>query len=708
MLEFIGFIISITLVSASSLFLTSLLKEKKASHNLLYLALLLISQVIVTFELLNLFKYINTFSLLTLNALFFAGAFGLWVFKKRPLPDFSAIQKTAGQVYTAIKSDKILLILACLFGFSLVIILFFVIYVPTNQMDSHCYRLARPALWVQNGFWGGYETTDLRLAVFPINWEIMLTWTYIFFRTDYFSIFPAFFSYLGSLGVIGLFLNDLKLSLRRIIWVILILSSLPIMIIMASGTINDIFVGFLLVTSFYLFRYAVKNKKERPLIFSAAAYAIALGSKSTAILYIPVFGIVFLLICFMEKSFKPLGKFIMYCFAAFMVLSAYIYILNLLEYGFITGPKTFTDDHTNIGPVTFLSSAILYLANLADFSGIPLVEPLNPDLTAFMADLSRNLPLSYYEGLNCRILENYSSWGILGYLLFVPMIIYTCDKINSKSDRTFYLSICGYFMAGFFLVLSLILGFSVWNMRFFVPAMILCSPVIAFSYSRKPGFYKVLIAVAVAFNFIVATLFNEQKPFYKVISLLPQYNSFGEFREDLRLRSSGDYDRHIAEYVFIENFAKKHIPDNANIGVILDIDDIIYPYFEANHTWKIHPEKYHKLLKKENFGDYDYLITTDNQTVHVLRDDPIKFNYYRDPDTKILIFSEGEDEPKTLYADLWAKILLEGEGKPAKLSNIIEDKKLAKHYVKIDESFIQTVANSKFFKIYRRTDAQAK
>ncbi len=702
MFQLIGFIISVLIVGVSSFLFTSLLKEKKASHNLIYFALILISQVIISFEALNLFKYINTFNLLTLNVLFFIGAFVLWNSKRKPLPDFSTISKTFDRVLVAIKSDKVLFILACLFGFSLLILLFFVIYVPTNQMDSHCYRMARPALWVQNGHWGGYETTDLRLAVFPINWEIILTWTYIFFRTDYFSIFPAFLSYIGSLGVVGLFLNDLKLSMRRIIWVLLILASLPIMILMATGTINDIFVGFLLITSFYLFYYAVRNKKELPLIFSAVAYAIAIGSKSTAILYIPAFIVVFLLISRREKNYDTFKKFLIFGFAAFMVLSSYNYILNFLEYGHIAGAKTFIADHTNPGLEPFLSSTVLYLTYLADFSGIPMIDEYNHHIVWALDDLSDNLRLSHFKGFNYSIRENYSSWGLLGYLVFIPMIIFTIDKISSRSCRTFYLSICGYFLVVFFLVVSLTLGFSVWNMRFFVPAFILCTPVVAYSYTRKPGIYKILIAVVVAFNFITMTLFNQHKPFFKVIKLVPQFESFDEFRDDMRLRSSDNFNHHYIEHTLIENFAKKYIPDNAKIGVILDIDDIIYHFFEANKTWEIHPEKYHNLLKKEDFGGDDYLITRDRQTVHILEEDPIKFNYYKDPQTGQLVFFESEDEPKILYADLWAEVLLEGQAKPEKLCNIIEDQKLAKHYVKIAEAPLMSAShNTKLFRIYK-------
>jgi hypothetical protein len=53
---------------------------------------------------------------------------------------------------------------------------------------------------------------------------------------------------------------------------------------------------------------------------------------------------------------------------------------------------------------------------------------------------------------------------------------------------------------------------------------------------------------------------------------------------------------------------KLHASDNAKIGLIFSYDDLTYPFFEANPTWKISLIRMEKLLQKKNFNDYDFLV----------------------------------------------------------------------------------------------------
>ena len=677
----------------SSLFLAFSLKDRKTSTSLIYAALIAISQVIVSFEILSLFKAIYPASFLLCNVVFFAAA--LILYKRHPGLDPGSIQETTvslllkigkmlkqvqHDVSVSLKADKILLFLSILFFFSVLISLFFVIFVPTNNADSLLYRLPRVAFWIQNASFEHYETTSLRSLVFPIYSELMILWSMIFVKRDYLALFPAFFSYLGSLTLIGVFLNSLNFSAKRILWVLLIVGSLPILILESSSMQNDLFMGFLLFTSFYLFFIAVKEDKHLPIIFSALAYAIALGAKSTAFLFIPAFAIVYILLSIKHKEYKYLLSFIVYGITAFILFSSYNYILNYINYGHFFGPASIVNEHVNSNLKLLPSSIILYLTYFADFSGIEAVNHINPHLINLYSNLNITdaVNIGKFIGFNYWIQENFSCFGLLGYLLILPFAIFSLTKIRSQNIKSFYSGISGIFLILFMLVLLLVMGFSIWNFRYLATAIILAAPVLVFSYSKKLSAYKVIITLIVAFNYTFMPLFMDGKPFFKV---------FSQCRNDLRLKNETDFSIYWREYYPLK-FAKELIPDYSTIGLIFSETDIIYPFIETNPTWKIKLVRYENLIQNKKFDQYDYLITAGNmQSLYPLKNVE-KYGYYINPTQRNLTFENNMI--KTFYADHDGKILFNIAEKPEKMVNLVEEEKILEYFDKIKGISVQT------------------
>lgn len=715
MLEFFLFFISFLTLIFSSFIFTLVLEEKKLRNIWIYFLLILISQVIIGFEILSILKSINIIGVLSSNAAFLSIA--LILAAQKPGNIIDLLKKSQGnkillqikrwwcQLIHRVWEDKILVILLGFFIFSCLMSLFFVILTPTSNLDSHAYRLARVALWVQHETLAHFEVTDFRQVIFPINWELLILWPQVFIKKDYLAQFPAFFSYLGSLGIVYCFLKSLDLSLKRILWTILILGSLPIVVLEASSTQSDLFIGFLLLSCFYLFYDAVKTNKKLPLIFSSIAFAIALGAKSTAFLFIPAFVVVFLIIAHREKQYKSVASFVLYFIPAFMLLSSFNYVLNFLNYNNIFGPSSIIKNHILQTPETLFSSFVLYLTYFVDFSGITGIKTINPYIIRWFSDLNiiNGVSLGPFEGINWRIHEHHSSFGLLGYLLILPMTIFGLSKLKTKNNKAFYLSLCGLFISIFFLTVLVVMGYSVWLFRYFASAMILSAPVLAFSYSKKAGVYKILIAAVVVFNYSFMSLFNDQKPFFRVINLYSKAGSFDEFRQDLRLRSGFDFSVHHSEYMLLNHLKRYNIPDDSRIGLILGMDDFIYHYFEEYPDWKIYPLRYDKFLERKNFDDYDYLIAVDNQVVNLLSE-PESYKYFGVRETRQIYFTEAEDEARSFYLSRDGGILLKGEGEPIKRVNFIEDKKLLPYYKKIGDIIIKNAFKSRNrrFKIYKR------
>ncbi len=688
MLEVTGFIFSFAAVCLSSAFFTFLLRETKISHNAVYFALIFISQLIVTFQALSLLKGINPPGILICNVLILLIAVGIWLFNGRPMPVMTGIPGILPRLAGVIGSDKALLALTVLFGFCSLITLFFVILVPTNSMDALTYKLARIGIWAQQQSLAHFETTSMRQVIFPVNWELMLLWPVIFLKRDYLTVFPAFFSYFGSLAVVSIFLKSLKFSTKRIIWVILVLGSLPVMILESSSIQSDLFIGFLLFCSFYLFYFSVKNRDRKAMIFSAVAYAVTLGAKSTAILFILPFLVVFLAMSLKEKGkkfYKPLSSFSMYLIIGFLALSAYNYVLNYLSFGNIFGPSSTIGQHISPGLKSFIPSFILYMVYLLDFSGLAAIKSINPDIlngiSYFLGllgyKLSDGVCIGEFSGLNHLFQENFSSFGLLSYLLILPLTVFSLFKCRHNKDRHFYPAVSGLFLLVFLLVLILAMGFSVWCIRYFATAVILSSPVLAFSYFKKTNLLKILITILVALNYTLIPFLNVQKPLPEVLKLAFKIKSFNNFRQDLRLRMDTDFYSRYKLYYLLQNL--QMIPDNAVIGLIFSEYDPVYPFFEENPGWKIYPVRYETFLSEKSFDKYDYLIMAGvRQNICPVKEE-VKFNYYPDYKNKTIHFNKNEEgKAKTFYANRDNIIIF--SGKPSKMSNILDDKLILKYF----------------------------
>ena len=79
--------------------------------------------------------------------------------------------------------------------------------------------------------------------------------------------------------------------MRVRLWCIFMLSSFAGVIVQSTGTETDMIVAGLVFSSIYLYWRALKEKRIVPVFFSALAYALALGTKSTAFMAVPGVGL---------------------------------------------------------------------------------------------------------------------------------------------------------------------------------------------------------------------------------------------------------------------------------------------------------------------------------------------------------------------------------------------------------------------------------
>ena len=533
MQELILFIFSLILVLSSSYYLTAVVKSENQINNIIYFIIISISQLIISFEILSLAGFITPVGILTANISVFTSAYFLkkkFIKEKSP---FNISYKKIKKFFQPVLKDKILVILAGFGILSAIIALFYTIILPTSSNDSLSYHIARIGFWVQNQTMAHYETSCVRQLIYSVNSEILILWSMVFFKRDYLAQVPQYLAYIGSLFLIFSYLKLLKISAQRIVWTLILFASLPAVIIESSSTQNNLFAGFLLLCSFYLFVFGLKEKDNKAIMFSALAFSIDLGVKYSIFFFIPVFGIIFIILSIKERKnefYKPLLCFILSTIPAFIFLSSYNYILNYIEFNNFFGPAAYLSKMSSeLGLKPFIANLIRYSLVYIDFSGIKEAAYLSQLYIGTKNFLFHIFSLKNTDGLafndlvklNCYVHENHSKFGLLGFLVFLPLIFkYSLLKLKKANERVFYIGITGLVTLLFTVAISAMMGFYYWNNRFLLTSVVVSAPVFALCYSRKQTPVKILISVIVIYNFTVVAVTNSSRPFFESLKAI--------------------------------------------------------------------------------------------------------------------------------------------------------------------------------------------
>lgn len=714
MAELIFFLISFCLVLFSSYFLTTLVKSKRLANSILYFILILVSQVVISFEVLSLVKQILPDNFLFVNFLVFLFSYKFWDMKGKPQIGFCETLIVKEKIIKTLKKDKVLLFLFALFVFSTLITLFLAVVVPNNSPDSLQYHLSRIGAWIQNHGLSHFETPDVRQNIYSVNSELLLMWSMLFFKKDYLATMLQFSAYLGCIFVLFNYLRYLKFSLKRTLWTVLIFASLPAAIVEASSTQTNLVVAFFLFVSLYLFIYGVKENSKKALIFSAIAFCFNIGVKYSTFFFVPIFGLIYLLIAYREKkeSFhKPIIIFIAAAIPSFLILASYNHILNYIEFGNFFGSQPYIDRlSAPYGIRTFLANLIRYSILFIDFSGMQFADAFTSFYIGIKDFLFGVLGLQPSDGLvfaeifkiNTRIHESYSQFGLLGFLLLLPLIFkYSFKKANLISgNKIFYISITGLITVGFVLVMSIAMGFCLWNNRFLLTPVVLSSTIFALSYTRKNTPIKILIALVVAFNFLIIPVFNTSRPLFGISKLLFE-EGYSIFRQNARFLHEDYFPEKITQSYTMIKFLGLVAPNNSKIAILLSNDDLYYPFYEENPTWKIYQLRYENLAKKKNYNDYDFIVISHLlQQCEIVDYKNIKFDYYIRENGLVSSF-DGIKKPVVLYQGRKGEIIT--SGKPYMQYNAIIINDIPDNF-KLIKNFTTIIEPNDRIKTYNKKD----
>lgn len=527
------FLISFLIVFVSSYLITSCIAKENDVCGFFYIPLIAFAQLVFDFEILSLFKAISIGGVFGLNIITLIAAASVWYIKSRPLWRYN-VSRFFKRCWLACWKDKYLFTLGIGFCIFLAVSIFLIIISPVVSEDASSYHVSRSVFWVINKSLNHFTIGDIRNLVFPINSEILYAWVILFTHK---MVFLGSFSFVGYLlTILGIYniLDILKFDIRKKLWVLFIVSSFSSVTILSSGTETDIIISGLVLSSIYLFWRGVKDDRKACLFMSALAYALAIGTKTTAFFAIPGVGIGFCALAYYYRKkdfYKPVLAFLGFGVINFLLFAVYNYILNYINFGNITGSLNFIYLHKNIfGLRGLVAHFIKYLFLFVDFTGLQWSNYIGPEIINLRDSILSSMNLSdVVDGVftakdkvvNKSLLEPLVGMGVVGMLTFLPCVLISYIRPFFKKDKK-TIAILGFgllFLVNI-IVMSYVLIYMAYNIRFLTTLCVISAPVLIYSYSRKNNPYKFLVVFFAMFSLVLISTHIWARPFFRIVEYM--------------------------------------------------------------------------------------------------------------------------------------------------------------------------------------------
>ena len=493
--------------------------------------------IILNVEILSLFGAITKNNIFIFSILNFILTFAFWRYKKFPLLKINVEFK---KIKNAMLLDKSLIVLGFGFLFMMLMTLLFAFVMPPLEPDSQTYHFIRAVEFFEYGKLTHFETGDIRALVMPINSEIVYTWMYALKNNFHGYGLVSYAAFVGGMfAVFDIFLK-FKVPYRKILWTVFIFSSFPAVIVQVCTQQTDIIVGSLFVVSAALFL----KRDKFSIYFSSLAFSIALGVKSTAVMATTAF---FILLAFFEyflfkdKKFKNLGYFILFSFFNFIIFSSYNYVLNFIHFHNPVSNYLGYISHKFWGGYKgFIANLIHYFFQAFDFTGFKWGFYLNDKIMNAKNIIFEmlNIPPSLgcniaMQKVNILADEQLVGFGILGFILYLPAVIYSVIRgfFTKNKKRLLYL-VFGLMFFINIIFLSLSVGYMVYSIRFILTFVFISLFCIASLYPKKSLFKPVIIFFAIFYMLFLSTNIARMPAKYVLRGLKRANYNIEKFEDD--------------------------------------------------------------------------------------------------------------------------------------------------------------------------------
>lgn len=561
---------ALALLLAGALFINALLRPASRAGYALGLFVAAYAQIVLISQAASLLNGIGAPVYLACGAALAAASWWLW--RKQGCPDL--LGPFAGgkwRIWRGVRfawRDLPLWLLAGGVAASLLVGALQILLLPQNNYDSLVYHLPRVGYWMQHQTLAGWPTLDTRQVNFPPNAELGILWGAVFTGGDRLAGFVQWFSALFSALAIAGLARLVGGGYRQSLFAGLLCLTLPQVVLQSTTSQNDLAVTVFALACVYFLRLGLAEGCPGSLLYSGAAFGLALGSKTTFVFLLPGLALAVIVWFFSRgvKQWRLWRNWAVACLAGTVLFGGYIYAQNIITYRHPFGQyETGSLEAALAGGrmETALHNAALYTYQMFDGSGLPsaLDEPFMQLKRRVFGRLFRELGMSgdfakmsvqQILALPTRIHEDLSWFGPLGFLVFLPVVfVQLVNGIRRRAYDWLALLALG---TGFFAALCYLMGWTLFKGRYFVLGVGLAAPLLAFVYHPRRWVIPAGVALLALTTLFITVIGNEAKP------LVGANAVFGRDRIALRAMNAP----------FMEAITRKVdevIPDGARVAV---------------------------------------------------------------------------------------------------------------------------------------------
>ena len=242
--------------------------------------LVLSAQILFVTELLSLFNYLTGTAIFIVHLIFAIFYFSFLPKNNRPKIQFQSFELIEKVIIGSILFITFLTFIIAIFS-------------PPNNWDSMTYHMSRIQYWIQNNRVDFFITNNFRQNLFSPFSEFVILNLQLLSNSDIFANLVQWFSLIISLATISLISKEFGLNRKLQLISAFFLCSMPIAILEASSTQNDIVLSAYILLFYYYQMCSIDNPSNTNLIFSGISLGLGILTKGTSYVFLFSIGIAY-------------------------------------------------------------------------------------------------------------------------------------------------------------------------------------------------------------------------------------------------------------------------------------------------------------------------------------------------------------------------------------------------------------------------------
>jgi 4-amino-4-deoxy-L-arabinose transferase-like glycosyltransferase len=404
-----------------------------------------------------------------------------WHLRDRPLPPLPRLG------LTVVRQHPQLAALGAVVLAALVYQAFLVVATPPNNYDSLTYHLARVAAWLQQGHVGYYDAATARANAFPGNAELGILATVALLGRDTLAALPQLLAELGVLACVYGIGRRLGFGRPSAAFAALLTATLSQVALQSVTTQNDLVAASFVAAAMFF----VLGRERRELPLAGLAAALAVGTKLTGVLALPLLVLAAVLLLPRRRIVELAAAGAV----AFLGFGAFWYVENAVRtdhpLGVVPEADSFRADHS-AGAVASTAAKVSW--RFVDFTGLKAPDELLTGLSSAGAglfevahvdpDTHNATALAYSFKPRTASSEDTSYFGPLGFLLLLPLsagfLLAWSRRRVSRAQGALAAA-----LPLFVLAIALTQSYNNWLGRFMLIPAALVMPLAAWLYDRR-------------------------------------------------------------------------------------------------------------------------------------------------------------------------------------------------------------------------------